>query len=219
VELRRQGGIFSVAHPFVIGDPLCSGCEWEYFNLDPAQIDTLEIWSGSWHQGAIFNWRAIAWWNQLLNEGHRITGVVARDVHRLSQFNQDDTANTYVRAYNCTQTEILNSLRRGEVQISTGPLLTVKLLADDQEYTIGDTVSFLDQKNALLQISCDALPEACLLQVIADGQKVYEGQTGTQTSWEVKLNEVHRWCRIQVHQADPFRAPVVLTNCIYFSSD
>lgn len=216
-EIRRQGGLFSVAHPFVIGDPLCTGCEWEYSNLDPAYIDTLEIWSGSWREGAVFNWRAIAWWNQLLEQGFRITGVAARDMHRLNQFDLDDAANTYVRAFNCTQPEILAGLKRGDVQVSLGPLLLVTLRADGKEYSLGDTVPISKGKEIVLEIDCDSLPEDGLLQVIADGEKVYEKRTDGKSSWKIQLEAVQRWCRVQVHRDNPTFAPIVITNCIYFA--
>lgn len=216
-ELRRQGGLFSVAHPFSVGDPVCTGCEWEYSNLDPAQIDTLEIWSGSWRKGAVPNWRAIAWWDQLLNQGYRITGVAARDMHQLSQFDLDDAANTYVRAYNCTQPEILAGLKRGDVQVSLGPLLDVTLWTDGREYGLGDTVHAFMGKKVTLEIASDTLPGASFLQVIADGQRVYKGSTDGKRSWTIDLEEISRWCRVQVHRDNPSQAPILITNCIYFA--
>ncbi len=215
--VRRQGGLFSVAHPFTVGDPVCTGCEWEYSNLDPAHIDTLEIWSGSWRQGAVPNWRAIAWWDQLLDQGYRITGVAARDMHQLGQFDLDDAANTYVRAYNCTQLEILAGLKRGDVQVSLGPLLAVTLLADGKEYALGDTVPAVQGKRVTLQIACDTLPSGSTLQVLADGERVYQDSTDGKRSWTVDLEGMSRWCRVQVHQANPSQAPIVITNCIYFA--
>lgn len=72
-------------------------------------------------------------------------------------------------------------------------------------------------KEIVLEIDCDSLPEDGLLQVIADGEKVYEKRTDGKSSWKIQLEAVQRWCRVQVHRDNPTFAPIVITNCIYFA--
>lgn len=216
--VHRQGGLVSIAHPFTVGDPFCTGCEWEYHNVDLSQVDLLEIWSGSWQKTAIPNWRALTWWDELLNQGLRITGVGARDLHRLEQLDESDAPNTYVYAWACSQAEILTALKRGAVQVSVGPLADVKVITGKGgTYTIGDIVPLYEGERRELHISVPALEgDGFELRLVGDGEIVqritgYRGEAKV-LSIPPQLN----WLRVQVHRASPDAAPVLITNPIYF---
>lgn len=122
--VHDQGGLFQVAHPFSIGDPLCSGCEWMYDDVDYHQVDLLEVWSGSWSGNHWPNRLALRLWERLLNKGMRVTAVAARDVHKPEDLHHPaDCANTYIQASSRSVGEILEGLRQGRVYISRGPTL------------------------------------------------------------------------------------------------
>ena len=216
--VHRQGGLVSIAHPFTVGDPFCTGCEWEYANADLSQVDLLEIWSGSWQKTAIPNWRALTWWDELLNKGYRITGVGARDLHRLEQLDEADAPNTYVCARACSEKEILAALKRGAVQVSIGPLAELKVrTARGSAYTIGETVPLYEGEQRELVISVDGLgSDGYELRLIGNGT-VVQRTLGYRGEEKVIPIPAHLdWLRVQVHRSTPDAAPVLITNPIYF---
>ena len=141
-EVRRIGGLFSIAHPFSVGYPVCAGCEWEYDNTDPALVDLMEVWSGPWTARIMWNVLAMRWWDELLCKGYRITGVAARDVHRREDLFGRETADTYVWARSLSRGELMDSLRTGRVYVSSGPRLDFSLAVGDcdRPYMPGDRV-------------------------------------------------------------------------------
>ena len=42
-DVRGRGGLVSVAHPFKVGDPYCTGCRMRD-DLPPASFDMIEVW-------------------------------------------------------------------------------------------------------------------------------------------------------------------------------
>ncbi|MCR4402522.1 MAG: CehA/McbA family metallohydrolase [Firmicutes bacterium] len=126
-EVRRLGGLFSVAHPFSVGYPVCAGCEWEYEDTDPGLVDLMEVWSGPWTSHVMWNVPAMRWWDDLLCKGYRVTGVAARDAHKREQLFERETADTYVWARSLTVRDVLEGLRSGRVYISSGPRLNFSL--------------------------------------------------------------------------------------------
>lgn len=139
-EVHRQGGIFSIAHPFSVGYPACAGCEWEYENVDPTVVDLMEVWSGPWTSHILWNILAMRWWDELLCRGYHVTGVAARDVHRREEFFQRETADTYVWARSLTPAAIIEGLKAGRVYLSSGPVLdfSARLSDDRTRYLPGD---------------------------------------------------------------------------------
>jgi len=216
--VHRQGGLVSIAHPFTVGDPFCTGCEWEYANVDPRDVDLVEIWSGSWQKHAIPNWRALTWWDELLNRGCRITGVGARDLHRLEQLDEPDTANTYVWAPVCSEEEIIAALKRGAVQVSQGALAELGVQTKSGAvYTIGDTIPRHEQAEAELHVSVSGLEGAGELRLIGNGRVIQRvrGYSGEPVAFAVP-GEIS-WLRVQVHRTTADEPPLLITNPVYFS--
>lgn len=139
-EIHRRGGLFSIAHPFSVGYPVCAGCEWEYDGTDLGAVDLLEVWSGPWASRVLWNTLALRWWDEMLCRGYRVTGVAARDAHKRGDLFQRDTANTHVWAPSLSPAHILEGLRAGRVLMSSGPALEFSLRAegDPTLYLPGD---------------------------------------------------------------------------------
>ncbi len=129
-ETHRRGGLFSIAHPFSVGYPVCAGCEWEYEGTDLRAVDLVEVWSGPWAARVMCNLLALRWWDEMLCRGYRVTGVAARDVHRRADLGQKDTADTYVWARSLAPADILEGLRAGRVWLSSGPELSFSMQAE-----------------------------------------------------------------------------------------
>jgi hypothetical protein len=79
---RAGGALFSINHPELDLGDLCIGCAWKH-QLDPAQIDALEIATGGLDKaGKFYTAAAIARWEQLCGQGHKIAAIGGSDDHK-----------------------------------------------------------------------------------------------------------------------------------------
>jgi len=127
--VHEMGGLFAIAHPFSPGYPVCAGCQWEYENTDMSVVDLMEVWSGPWQRGILWNVPAMGWWEAELAQGRRVTGVAARDVHRRQELFKPGTADTCVWARSLTLEAILEGLKSGRVLMTSGPRVLFSLTA------------------------------------------------------------------------------------------
>jgi hypothetical protein len=79
--IHDAGGLAGVAHPFNAGSPFCTGCFWDFEGPDWRSVDFVEVWSEAdpWRKPK--NRGALRLWDDLLDRGHRVAGVSARDFH------------------------------------------------------------------------------------------------------------------------------------------
>lgn len=123
-HVRAAGGIVGVAHPFVPGDPLCTGCRM-VDGLPPDSFDLVEVWYRRWTSPGSDNQAGYDLWDRLWAEGHRKTAVAARDWHGPEQEGPFPGAQplTGVFAGDATPAAIVEGLRRGRVILSRGPIV------------------------------------------------------------------------------------------------
>ena len=160
-QVRAAGGIVGVAHPFVPGDPLCTGCRM-VDGLPPESFDLMEVWYRRWSSPGSDNPAAYDLWNRLWAAGHRTVAVAARDWHGPEQEGPfpGEMPLTGVFAEDATPEAILSGLRAGRVIMSRGPI--VELASDG---TV--TVARLDRPAELRWIASGAMRAAH--PVAADG--------------------------------------------------
>lgn len=220
--VHYRGGLFSVAHPFVIGGPICTGCEWEYHNIDWSRVDLIEVWSGSWRKGWAHNALALAWWDDLLNKGLRIVGVAARDVHDPAQMFIPDTADTYVWAEATTRGALLKGLKAGRVFVSSGPKLDFTIQAGSVCYGLGDTVNLEGCSRLLLKIALIHIDEPAILRVIGNGSLLKEYPVEQEATFECEIDTTINqldWVRVELFTRESNvpagRTMLAFTNPIY----
>lgn len=223
--VHSRGGLFSIAHPFVIGDPICTGCEWEYHDIDWSRVDLIELWSGSWRKGWAHNSLALLWWDHLLNEGLRIVGVAARDVHDPAQLFIPDTADTYVWAEAVTQDALLKGLKAGRVFVSSGTKLDFSAISGDRYYGLGDTVELKESAQVLFRTVVSDIEEPAILRLIGDGSLLQEWSIEQDAAFEYEMNDepYPGWIRAELWTQGPSvpggRAMLAFTNPIYVNTD
>lgn len=154
---RAQGALFSINHPV-----RPAALSWEYDV--PAELDCVEIWNGP----LLVN-RSMAatytFWDDLLLQGRRITGVGGSDTHHLirwmAPFTGPGNPTTWVLAEERTPEAVLAALKAGHVTLSYTPSAPrLELLADAEgdgayETVVGDNIMHSD--NALrLQVRISA---------------------------------------------------------------
>lgn len=109
-EVRRQGGVLSVAHPAALGSPCCSGCAWEW-PIEPRSIDYWEIFNDPGPDVPL------AMWRELLGAGGRVAPAAAGDVHSVAEAARPKQA-TFVYARSRDVHGVLEGLRQRRVSAS-----------------------------------------------------------------------------------------------------
>jgi len=170
-EIRSLGGLVGIAHPFVPGDPLCTGCRMRS-DLSPQSFDMVEVWYRRWASPGADNPAAYAYWNRLWQDGARPIGVAARDWHRPDQAQPfpGDFPFSAVWSQSGSANAILAGLRAGAVVMTGGPLLDIEwLAADDRSCArIGGTVS--SGLGVRLRVGAARVEGASELRVLRNGE-------------------------------------------------
>ena len=94
-EVHELGALAGIAHPFRIGNPIGTGCHWEFEVDNIMDFDYFEVWNGEAPSTRLYNQNAYQLWTDLLTGGHRIPAVSGRDWHE-NRGNDPLAAITYV---------------------------------------------------------------------------------------------------------------------------
>lgn len=205
--VRARGGVVSVAHPFRVDEPVCTGCRMPA-GLEPA-FDLLEVWYKRWDGPDADNRAAYQLWNDLWRQGRRITAVAARDWHGPSVEERFPGALplTGVMTDGDRPEDVIAGLRRGEVILTGGPVARVSLAAGDQRAWAGGA---LRAPRARLAVELAGGEPASELRVFASGALVRTLAVAGDS--RVELDDVATapgWYRVEVWRGG---APRVITN-------
>ena len=142
-EVKENGGLVGLAHPFSVGSPICTGCCWEYTVSRWDLVDYIEVWSvgfPSIHRGR--NQRAVDMWQSLLDEGYHIAASYGKDWH-FEVDEKEPWGCTYI-AVNGSDSDlphkVKDAIRMGRTMVSMGPRPVVVAHAEGMEILPGDTV-------------------------------------------------------------------------------
>lgn len=144
-EVHRLGGIVSIAHPYRVGSPLCTGCYWQYEIEDWRAVDAIEVWSELKPSQVQYNTYAYNLWIDLLNRGYEVTASYGLDWHR--PYGEKDIAVVaYLaledREHESLDAQVIETIQSGRVSISMGPVMDIQVTHKESERTwnMGDTV-------------------------------------------------------------------------------
>ena len=193
-ERADAEGLFIIAHPRREGDPVCTGCRWEYAELLPGRAQVVEIWnSRSWDT---HNEQALALWYSWLNKGHRITASAGTDGHRPALEGTQVGFNV-VYAEALTEAAILVGVRRGRSYLSSGPRLELTL-PDHPEPVTGDVVA----AETTLSLRYEGVPADASLRLIANGEVQRTVSLADSGRLELRLPDAARWGVLELRAPD-----------------
>jgi len=211
-EVEAEGGLFVIAHPACPGDPICTGCHWEYQDMMPGTAKLVEVCNEYFSSGSN-NQGAIELWYQWLNQGHRLHATVGSDIHGPADPALEFLFNVvYAREF--AEADILDGVRRGHAYLSSEPRLEFTGRTSSGSALMGD--SLVGNRPEFL-VRWTACHEGDRLRVIVDGQVTKEFPTGVegQQTWTLDDGQPH-WCLIEVRDdSGNLRA---LTNPIFTES-
>lgn len=228
-EIRKQDALVGIAHPFRIGNPIGTGCHWEFSFESVNAFDFIEVWNSTRPGFKSYNQRAFQYWTELLNKGYRITATAGRDWHHNEEKNPLPAV-TYLQMPEVSidkdafRTDFLLAIRAGRVSISYGKPLQLTVKQGESMYEVGDIVRHLDHQPIHIQVCSEEWnhdnrmdkTQATLVIVTNDGE-VARGCLG-QLHLETEINSKDvKWIRselyVPIDNGDP--ELVAFTNPVY----
>ncbi|HDT11326.1 MAG TPA: hypothetical protein ENN58_01160 [bacterium] len=217
VEARRKGALFSVAHPECIGDPICTGCRWDYPNFCWEIADIIEVWAGSWSERRAENIKALKRWENLLNHGLKVVAVSGSDIHELGPYKKD-YGRTYVWAESKTRDGIMEGLKKGKVYITSGPKINFQLMTDKGIFvSLGEELEVDCNKSIKLLINIESkkIKKELRIELIKNGL-VYNSCDSFLEHIELEWSDkVTKNCWYYLRLLDERKCIVGLTNPIF----
>ncbi len=194
-EIEAVGGLFVIAHPMAPGDPVCTGCHWDYIDLMPGTAGVVEVWNEHWDSTSN-NEEALQLWYQWLNQGHRIYATAGTDIHGQPDPNLEFGFNT-VFAETLSESAILDAIRHGHSYLSSGPQLNfLATSASGKTIMMGEIVDGLECQLAVQWSGCKAGDH---IRFIVDGQMQAEVIAEPEGEYSRNLDDPKKhWCLIEV---------------------
>jgi hypothetical protein len=204
--VEAAGGLFVIAHPMCPGDPVCTGCQWEYPDMMPGPAGVVEVWNEYWHSGSN-NAGSVSLWHAWLNQGHRLAATVGTDIHGPSD---REWGFNVVYAEALTEQAVLEGVRRGHLYMSSGPEVRFTgISSTGQTAMIGDMLGGEDHMLNLQWTGCET---GDVIHFVVDGEtrEAFAAEPSGTQSWQLQGNH---WCLIEIRNAEGHMR--VLTNPIY----
>jgi hypothetical protein len=212
-DTRTSEGLFSINHPYHALKPH----SWWEWDMDFSLVDCMEIWNslGVYRQEGKEEEAALAKWDELLKQGHLITGIGGSDSVHAGKPSDHKPGNpvTYVFAEKLTEDDIMKGVKEGRVIVSKGPLLDVKVRCGDQWYRVGDRIRLHHEHAVVFQVGIP-FSQAHVTQVVKNGEIVLEhtADAPISTEWVIDV-QAGDWIRTQVWDSE--KKLLAFTNPVY----
>jgi len=212
-EVAQRGGLFVIAHPRSVGDPLCTGCRWDYEGLMPGPARVVEVWNNDWlsdsHSEDCLQ-QAFTW----LNQGHRLALSAGSDNHG-GRLRRTVFGFNVVRADELSEPAILRAVRQGHLYLSAGPALRFEAAAGGRRAGMGESLPPGENEAIHLAARWENAPAESRLELILDGEgqeAFYPGPRGERT-WEIPAGRAG-WALVALRDARG--KMLALANPIFF---
>jgi hypothetical protein len=228
--VEAQGGILSINHPGMPSGEACMGCGWVVPETDCTRITAVEVANGGTMrltgsvEGSLSH---IPFWEDLLNQGCRITAIAGSDSHDPDaplerQFPVGRPA-TVVYAADLSQAAILDGIRSGRVFIDLGgrpgPSVDLSARSGDTTVPMGSVLTVTSDQDVVLTVSVSGVPGG-RVELVSGGSRSTDPDMSSalddQETLTFTLDDAEDlgWVRINVREVDG--ALILISNPIYF---
>lgn len=190
------GALYIIAHPMSVGDPWCTGCDWQYPDMMPGSARCVEVWNGPWGDMSN-NERSLALWYGWLNEGCRMVATAGTDIH--GPLNDPYPGFNVVYADELSEQAILDAIRRGHLYLSSAPRLEfVATSTGGARAMMGDLI-----ERALLDllVTWSDVEQGSRIRLIQDGAVIEEMPIDAEGSLN-RTRDGGRWYTVEIRAAD-----------------
>ena len=224
----RVGAITSINHPASPSGENCMGCGWTPSTpVDMRLLTGVEVVNGGEEKYGISD---LAFWNERLNEGCRLTGIGGSDNHRpmqpLDQVGSIGSPTTVVYATELSEPAILDGIRAGHVFIDVAGthdrILEVSAVDGSETAHAGDTLSAARGENIDFEAQLTAAASGTV-HWIEDGEEITPSSSGKMSAADQRFalswvsDGLRHWFRAQA--TGPDGKLWLLGNPIYLNWD
>jgi hypothetical protein len=208
-EMKEQGLIIGIAHPFDVGSPYCTGCRWQYALESLEFIDFIEVWNSEDPHYSLSSADAIAKWTQLLNSGIEMPATCGRDWHHSNT--TKNPAFLYVLAEeNAAEKDILDAVKLGRSFMTLEPQIDFTI---NEKWTIGDRVPVDEFNEMNIRIQLTHSTQVHLVKIESNLGDLYESNHFS-IDYQIEKSKDLIWIRVSVFDGDLNR--ILITNPVYF---
>ncbi len=138
-EIRAQhpDAVFSINHPFDMGNPICTGCHFEFNIKDYSKFSYLELINGEDSEDSKSTNLAYKFWNKLLKKGYELAALGGRDWHQKSKDDATIPINMLGIDGVINEKATLNAIRNANTYLTYGPIFDY----DFKNIELGDKIS------------------------------------------------------------------------------
>ncbi|MGN4125376.1 CehA/McbA family metallohydrolase [Lysinibacillus sphaericus] len=213
-EVKKEGAIVGIAHPYQIGAPFCTGCYWEYEMLNLDHYDFIEVWNGEDPHRSKKNKLAFEKWTELLNHGAKIAATCGRDWHRTETTKKLSSLYLYLPD-NATTNDVKRAIKNGHSYISIGP--KIEMVAEGTCVS-GDTISLFNQRSMKVQLGIFEYNDNYTIVLDSNVGAIYRSECEGTFNKEVHVQTVTdtqqiTWLRLLIYSSR--KELIAFTNPIY----
>ncbi|KGX85866.1 histidinol phosphatase [Pontibacillus litoralis JSM 072002] len=210
-QMKKQGLLIGIAHPFDIGSPYCTGCRWQYVLQSLQYVDFIEVWNSEDPHHTLASEDSIAKWTQLLNSGIEMAATCGRDWHHSNTTKAP--AFLHVRANEAaTEQDILTSVQLGRSYMTIAPLIDMHV---NDGWTIGDRVNKKEVQTLEVQVQLQNANHVHKVRIESNlGDILETGEIDFKSIVSQDQKQQLTWLRVSAFDQEMNR--ILLTNPIYF---
>lgn len=219
-QIARDGAIFIINHPKLDLGNLCIGCAWDHPDTPWNQVTGIELHTAAYDYLPIFEAGVLGMWDELLDQGYRITGLSGSDDHRAPVVpegldSQVGSPTSVVFAQELSEAGIMQGVREGRVVVKLrgpdDPMVELTAVTDNGDSgMIGDTVT-----GTAVQLTAHVTgAEGMILRLYAGGEEDDDVvQIDSNDFTHVYERPIEDTGRFRVHVRDG--NDVVITNHVF----
>ncbi len=126
-KIKNPNIVIGIAHPFDIGNPLCTGCHFDYLVKDYSKFDYMELINSEDSHASKSSLKAYINWTKLLTKGHRLAALAGRDWHRPSNPKESVPISMLGIDGDISEDKVLKAIKNLHTYITFGPILDLKI--------------------------------------------------------------------------------------------
>jgi hypothetical protein len=224
-QVQEQHGLFSINHPGSPSGAACMGCGWTAPDTDYKRVTAIEAINGGSLDGPH---SGISFWQDKLNQGHRITGIGGSDNHDADYPPKTRSAvghpTTVVYAANLSERAILDGIRAGHVFIdvegTANRMLEFTARLGPTTASMGDAIQSPAGRQLRFSVTMTSM-EGAHPEVIRDGETTTllnaspAQQQNELLGFDYRSDGKRHWLRINIRSTDG--ALLIVGNPIYLN--